>query len=402
MELPELPAGGGIVGADVAPVFLVPVAPAKSLEDFALDDNWSARVRISLRVVANRRLPDELARARLERNHACIVGGEKELVLVDRDASRAVRRRHPQTMLPNQVALAGVERLQHVTLIHQIHDAVVHERRRLVPPPTIRHRPDPGQPEILDVARRDLREGAVAPRLIIAANHQPVAGRRVLQHLIGHRNEVLHLARDRQPARTLLALALPLTLLTRRFGGRLRRRRSRLPGRDRSDCDRGGGRQRLRSRRRPVDLKDVGNDRKVRRFTQGSLRAGRHRQTNSIVEILGRELPPCSDEIGARERGRFAGAAQVGPMTARAVGLVGVASGLNLGGGERSRHARLALAGNRGPRRACCARWGGSQHNAARRYEDNSEEALRCRSDHGRRSSGKNQPHRFPSGAFSL
>ena len=79
--------------------------------------------------------------------------------------------------------------------VHEIHDPVVHERHRLVRAAFL-HRPHPRELQILHVGARDFVERAVAPALIVAAHHQPVAGIRIAQHRVGDRHVVLHLAGD--------------------------------------------------------------------------------------------------------------------------------------------------------------------------------------------------------------
>ena len=98
-------------------------------------------------------------------------------------------------VLPDQVARPRVERLDDVRRVVEIHDAVVHERARFVALAFV-HRPDPRQLQLLDVVACDLGQRAVAPALVVAPRHQPVARIRIAQHLVGHGNVVLHLARD--------------------------------------------------------------------------------------------------------------------------------------------------------------------------------------------------------------
>ena len=69
----------------------------------------------------------------------------------------------------------------------------------LAPPSFIAH--DPGQAQIPHVVAIDLRQRAVVPGLIIAADHQPVARIGVQQHLVGHRHVILHFAAQREAGR---------------------------------------------------------------------------------------------------------------------------------------------------------------------------------------------------------
>ena len=58
------------------------------------------------------------------------------------------------------------------------------------------HRPDPRQLQVLRVVARDLRQRAEVRRVVIAPQHEPVARRRILQHLVGDGREVLDFAGD--------------------------------------------------------------------------------------------------------------------------------------------------------------------------------------------------------------
>ena len=116
-------------------------------------------------------------------------------------SSRSQSTRRTDLVLPDQLAGRRVERLHGVHGVGEIHDAVVHERRRLIRAALV-HRPHPREPQILDVVACDLSQRAVAPGLVVAAHHQPVAGRRIAQHLVGDGTEVLHLAGDGQATRT--------------------------------------------------------------------------------------------------------------------------------------------------------------------------------------------------------
>ncbi len=147
----------------------------------------------------------DLAGDGIEGDEAAVVGGHVDLVAVDRGVAhgtKAADRIRPDLVLPDQIAGGGIERLHHVAGVAEIHDAVVHERHRLVRAGIV-HRPAPGQAQLLDVVFLDLFERAVAPRLVVAPRHQPVAGRRIAQHRIGHRHVVLHLALHRMAARCL-------------------------------------------------------------------------------------------------------------------------------------------------------------------------------------------------------
>ena len=105
-------------------------------------------------------------------------------------------------MLPDEIARPRVEGLQHVAAVREVHGAVVDDRRRLVPS---------GAPHSFiaqtHASRRSFTlsrvisvERAVAPRLIVAPRHQPVARIGIAQHRVGDRHVVLDLARHREAA----------------------------------------------------------------------------------------------------------------------------------------------------------------------------------------------------------
>src|SRR6202043_3204971 len=71
-----------------------------------------------------------------------------------------------------------------------------HQGRRFVRSDGVVHGPDPGKFEVLHVVARDLRERAVIPRLIIPADHPPVARVGAAQLLGGDRHVVLHFASE--------------------------------------------------------------------------------------------------------------------------------------------------------------------------------------------------------------
>ena len=89
---------------------------------------------------------------------------------------------------PNEVTTGGIDRLDHVAGMTQIHHAVVDKRRGLVDAGL--HGACPDQLQTLDVGLVDLIERTVAPGLIIAAMHQPIFGLGRSHHLVGHPDEV--------------------------------------------------------------------------------------------------------------------------------------------------------------------------------------------------------------------
>ncbi len=138
---------------------------------------------------------------RVERRHV-------DLVAVQRDA--AIGRmpetnigRHLAPVHPQHVAVARIDREQLVQRRRHEHDAVVDDRRCLMPLGDAGVH-GPYRPQLVDIARVDLIERAIAPAVVSAAEHQPVAVFGRNQTLVGHRRVIRYPLRDgkagQQPA----------------------------------------------------------------------------------------------------------------------------------------------------------------------------------------------------------
>src|SRR5439155_17598998 len=79
---------------------------------------------------------------------------------------------------PENVATRRIERDHLRPWRRDVHDALVHDRRRLVALASPRGK-GPGDFEVLDVAARDLVERTVAPPVVAPAEHQPVLRLRI-------------------------------------------------------------------------------------------------------------------------------------------------------------------------------------------------------------------------------
>ena len=316
-------------------------------------------------MVGDDRVPDPLAGARVEGDEAGIGRGHEELVLVNGEVAAhagVAGRRHLHLVLPDEVSGGRVERLHHRADAGEVHDAVVHDRRRRVPA-ALAHRPHPGQLQLAGVEPVDVRQRAVVPRLVIAPDHQPVAVVRIAQHRVGDGPIVLDRAGHGDAAR-----------LGR--GGRRRRRRpryrrataSRLRTRGRAAARRaavrlrdgrgrrvdggadGNGRglgQRRNACRGAVRLQQIGHDVQVRLVGEGTRLPRRHRAADADEQIARTQIPPELQEALAGELRRLEGALQVGLVADGALALVDRAAGFRLGGRVDAVSRRLCGGRNR-------------------------------------------------------
>src|SRR5207245_2538789 len=108
-----------------------------------------------------------------------VVGREKHSVAKQRktaggwmEHNRAFWERPP--VAPQESARYGVDRDHLVTGGGDEHEAVVHNRRRFVPVGDA-GRKHPERLEALDLSRRDLIQGTVAPAIVGATDHEAVA-----------------------------------------------------------------------------------------------------------------------------------------------------------------------------------------------------------------------------------
>ena len=110
---------------------------ASARDDLAVRDDRTGAVLRALAIIEDERLPNQLARARIER--VCVAVGPvvENQVIVDREI--AIRRKRRQVLadvlgdappiLPKQITRRRVEALRDVIRIRKEHHAVVHERR---------------------------------------------------------------------------------------------------------------------------------------------------------------------------------------------------------------------------------------------------------------------------------
>ena len=234
----------------------------------------------------------------------------------------------------------------------------MHERRRLVAL-AFAHAPAPDELQLLDVAGRDLRQRTVAPALIVAARHQPVAWILIAQHLVGDRHVVLHGARYGEAQRPGICRGAPrpppAPCASRRLsrasscGGSAatsgRRRGCGCSGRRRAGGDRAnrhgsvGGERRL-ARGRAVRLQDVRGDREILCRAQ-VLSGRRHRRLDELEQILRRPVTPRAHEVVAGQLRRLVAAGEVRHVAARAARGVDGRAARSLAGVEDRRWRRL-------------------------------------------------------------
>ena len=283
---------------------------------------------------------------RLERHEVPVAEREIQLVVVERHAAH--RRVHAEALLPDQIAGLAVERLDvPLLLLRKTTPSCASGDGWLVPPSLIgaTHASCScaALSRVIWVQRAEVAGG------LIAAQHRPVAGRRVAQHLVGDARVVLDLAGDgeTQDRRRGLPAAARARLaargLRRRARAASRRRlagagRQPRPRQERADRHRRGGGERLRARRRAVELQDVGGDGQIGGFRQPAGLFGRHRLDRG-QQVARRAAAPAAAEAGAGERRR---PGEVRAVAARAGGVVGGASGRGLIGGERARRSAPA------------------------------------------------------------
>ena len=273
---PQLLAGGGVVGGDEATVGHEPRASVDAVDDPAVHHDRPARVGIAVVVVGHPGLPDELPGPAVEGHDEGVARPQEQLVAVDGEvaAVRAAQRLGQRAaVLPQQGAGRGVESLDDVAGVGEIHHAVVHEGRRLVA--AVPHRPHPGELQVGDVVTGNLVERAVPPSVVGPTVDQPVVRVGVPQHRVGDG----HALRDGPEASR-----APRRGARRRDG---RRRRSGIAPRRRGDAPQGH-----RPRRHPVLLQDVGDGARVFIRRERAPGARRHRHLHQLDQLVDGTGPP--------------------------------------------------------------------------------------------------------------
>ena len=136
--------------------------------------------------------PAQLAGLGIEGDQESIRRAEIDHVLVDADAlaSRRPGRdalRIVAVVLPNQIAVGGVQRLNARSWSHYVHDAAIDDRRRF-----LRARRETARPchaQLSDIAFVDLVQWTETMLIVRSADVEPVRGIRIRLHRLRDRNE---------------------------------------------------------------------------------------------------------------------------------------------------------------------------------------------------------------------
>ena len=271
-----------------------PLAAVRAGDDDAVGDDRAGVLSEALRVVGLDRPPHFLAGSRVERDQGSVRPREEQLVAVERQRAGGAGPhilRQPRAVDPDHVARRRVDRLHHVPRVGQEHHAVVHQRRRLVVARP--HRDRPRELQIGDVVARHLIERAVAVAVARPPPAQPVAGRRVGEHLVGHRGQLVrHLLVDE--ARHAPPHPLARLLRAARLGhvGGIADRHPRIH------------RQHAVARHRAVRLQQVRHQIHVGLIAERAGLPRGHRVPHVGEQVIGRLPHPTVQEVHTRQRRR--------------------------------------------------------------------------------------------------
>ena len=189
---PQLLAGGRIVRRhDAGFVSRVGLAlPAR--DDLAVGDDRTGRGAGSRLGVVHRRLPDELPVPCVDRVQRVVAARIDHRRAPNREVAVRGSRgsfRKLSLILPQALPGPRVERLHVVASVRHIHDAAIDQRRAFLIAGTARLAPHLF--ELRDVALVDCVEWAVGPAVERSPPAQPVSRIGILEHLVGHRDEVV-------------------------------------------------------------------------------------------------------------------------------------------------------------------------------------------------------------------
>ena len=173
-------------------------AVAGADQHLVLHDQRAAVVRALRFVVIGYDIPDLLAGFDIQRDNVHVDCAHDELVAADREAAlgpieawqRGIIIRKIPGKAPEHGAGLRIQSINRLAEVPQEHDSVVNDRRGLIDGPGARiHAVCPGNLEILHARAIDLVQRAVAPTVLCAPPVEPVAWRRIAQHLFGNRRQ---------------------------------------------------------------------------------------------------------------------------------------------------------------------------------------------------------------------
>ena len=180
VKLPDILAGERVLRGDEAGV--ARLAAASAGDHFAFHDDGARGV---LRL-AGAGLPALLAGAGVQADHVAVGRGVENYVLIngERFGARGAGggRWNLALVLPDEIAIGGVERFDDGARFHQVHDAVVHDRNGFAGARAQAARP--GHAELADVGAIHLLQRAEALRVVGAAVHQPVVRAGMQEHVL--------------------------------------------------------------------------------------------------------------------------------------------------------------------------------------------------------------------------
>jgi hypothetical protein len=116
--------------------------------------------------------------------HACV----DDVRSIDRNvAIRAAVPTKRTLVVPNEVAILRIERLDEVAGVRKVHDAVIDQRSGLLTS-SCDHSSRPDHAQLRDIILIDLVQRAVSPAILSTPPHEPVCGIRLFEHRVrdGH------------------------------------------------------------------------------------------------------------------------------------------------------------------------------------------------------------------------
>ena len=198
---PELLTSCCIVRGNKARFFKKSPAPVNAVNDFSASYDWSRDIRVALLVISYLGLPNYLACSCIQGDQPSVLGGDENLILVDRNRAElgeecSIPFWESSLVFPQQLTSCCIKCLYGVHGVCEIHDSPTNERCRLVSP--LVHRPHPGQSQVGYVFTVDLIEWAISLAVEGSPIHQPIPRVGVHQLLISYWTEICNLMECRR------------------------------------------------------------------------------------------------------------------------------------------------------------------------------------------------------------